>query len=130
MACYRYNVHRHLISGTVLCYLPSLFTNKVIICDRWVYDIMVDLEVDTHIRFFDCSRLKRLFLSLLPFGSTCFVIEREQSLIRSARDESFNDDNFPVRCDLYLRHAKDGKLHPVDNNGGIEQTDSSAQWHS
>lgn len=103
-------------------YLPALFTNKVIVCDRWVYDIMVDLEVDTRVQFSDGRWLKRLFLSLLPSASVCFVITREQSLVRGARDESLNDDNFPVRCELYLRHAKDGRLHSIDNNGSIEQS--------
>jgi len=103
-------------------YLYRLFSRKVIICDRWMYDIMVDLEVDTKIEFADHSRLKKTFLSLLPANALCFVISRDMESVRKERDESLNDDNFSVRSRLYLRHAQDGKLITVDNNGTIEES--------
>ena len=103
-------------------YLYRPFSNKLIICDRWMYDIMVDLEVDTHIEFANGGTLKRRFLSLLPSDAICFVISREMEKVRKERDESVNDENFPVRSRLYQRHAQDGKLITVDNNGTIDES--------
>lgn len=103
-------------------YMPRLWSSKVIICDRWVYDIMVDLEVDTRITFSNDSLLKKLFLSLLPADADCYLILRDMTKVRKERDESVNDDNFPIRCELYKRHAADNKLIVVDNNGTIEES--------
>lgn len=105
-------------------YLPMLWSKDIIICDRWIYDIMVDLEVDTRVKFSNDSLLKKIYLALLPSVARCYVISRDLDQVRKERDESLNDDNFPVRGELYKRHSADGRLIIVDNNGTI---DSSVQ---
>lgn len=103
-------------------YIPRLFSSKVIVCDRWIYDIMVDLEVDTHIKFSNDGWLKKIFMSLLPADAPCYLISRDMDKVRKERDESLNDDNFPIRCELYKRHSEDDRLIIVDNNGTIDMS--------
>ena len=106
-------------------YIPHLFSDRAIICDRWVYDIMIDLEVDTKQDFSQGSFLNKLFKALLPADAKCFVISREIEVTKGTRDESVNDKNFPVRHHLYQQHGKDSRLQVIDNNGTIEQSIAS-----
>jgi thymidylate kinase len=109
-------------SSLVKVYIPLRFSKKTIICDRWVYDIMVDLETDTRIMFEpECFHTK-IFKWLLPAESKSFLIMRDYEKIRQTRDESMNDSNFEVRFMLYKRHASDPDLMVVDNDGELAET--------
>ncbi len=100
-------------------YFPSLFSKRTIICDRWMFDIMVDLEVDTKIPFDKGTLLNSIFKSLIPCKAKCFVIIRDFDSVRKERDESVNDDNFPIRHELYVKHSADEEFIEVNNNGTI-----------
>lgn len=108
-----------LMASVVLVYIPAVFSNKVIVCDRWAVDIMVDLEVDTGIGFVPSGFYHRLFTALLPKGSRSFIIDRDPDLIRQVRKENVHDRNFLKRVNLYKKHAEYGYARMVDNNGGI-----------
>ena len=103
-------------------YLPAIFSKKTIICDRWMVDILIDLEVDTRLDFSHGSFVSRLFKSLLPAGSQYFIIKRKFDVVRKARDESMNDRNFPRRFSLYERHSNEPGVQIIDNNGTLENT--------
>ncbi len=103
-------------------YLPSLFSKKTTICDRWVIDILIDLEVDTRLDFSHGSFVSRLFKYLLPSDSHYFIIKRESDVVRKARDESMNDRNFPRRYSLYERHSGEPGVQLIDNNGTLKNT--------
>lgn len=103
-------------------YLPALLSKKIIICDRWIVDILIDLEVDTKLNFSHGSFVSRLFKSLLPANNQYFIIKRGFNIVRQARDESMNDRNFPRRYELYERHSKESEVQIIDNNGTLENT--------
>jgi len=108
-----------LMASAALVYGPALFSDKVIVCDRWVIDIMVDLEVDTGIRFAPGGFYYRLFTALVPQSSRNFIIERDPDLIRQVRMENVHDRNFLKRVKLYRWHGKNGGAEMVENNGEI-----------
>ena len=98
------------------------FLNKTVICDRWVIEILIDLEVDTKLEFSQDSFVYRLFKSLLPENHQYFIIKREFNTVRQARDENMNDRNFPKRYNLYERHSKESGVQVINNNGTLKDT--------
>lgn len=110
------------LASLLRVYIPRLFSKKAIICDRWAYDIMVDLEIDTRLDFSEGSFLHTLFKLILPDDAKCFVISRNLEATKGTRDESVNDRNFPIRHQLYVRHEADRDLNVIDNNGAINES--------
>ncbi len=111
-----------LFATIIKVYIPAIFMKKTIVCDRWMLDIMVDLEVDTKISFYHGTLLNSLFKFLIPNAAKCFLIKREFESVRKERDESINDNNFPKRHDLYIKHSTDASFINVNNNGTIEES--------
>ena len=110
-----------LLASVVNVYIPSLIFRKIIICDRWVFDIMVDLEVDTGIPFRHGEFLTKIFMGIMPANCKCFLIERDQNTVIKARSEHLVDRNFPYRLKLYKRHSKNPVIEVLDNNGPISK---------
>lgn len=110
-----------LFASLVNVYIPATIFQKIIICDRWIIDIMVDLEVDTGINFKHGELLTKIFNRIMPASSKCFLIERDQNTVMGARSEHKVDRNFPHRLNLYRRHSKNPAIEVIDNNGDIGQ---------
>ena len=111
-----------LFASIFKVYMPAIFTRKTTVCDRWIFDIMVDLEVDTKISFYQGTLLNSMFKSLIPKKAKCFLIKREFESVREEREESLNDSNFPKRHDLYIKHSTDAEFISINNDGTIEES--------
>ena len=85
----------------VAVYMPALLSRKVVICDRWIFDIMVDLEVDTGIVFVQENFLSKVFKRIVPKGAHCFLLQRDQQELTKLRKENVLDKNFSKRLQLY-----------------------------
>ena len=109
------------IVSVVLVYLPLLFgRNHVLICDRWVMDIMIDLEVDTKIQFREGGYLEKIFLSLLPSASLCFLVCRKIDQVLLARPENRVDQNFQTRWELYEGYSSRKWVTAVHNDTAVD----------
>jgi len=84
----------------LLVYLPSMFGKSTIICDRWVLDILIDLEIDTKLSLTD-TLISRMFYALVPKNAKCFIVYRDYNSVLHARDEHSIDNNFKARYELY-----------------------------
>lgn len=110
-----------LLAATVVrIYVPSLFSRQVILCDRWVFDIMVDLEVDTGISFAPGTFLAKVFRGLIAQNAVCFLIVRDFDIVRKTRWENIFDRNFPKRFELFQRLSGDSRIKVIDNSGSIQ----------
>ena len=105
-----------------LVYIPVLFTKRIIVCDRWVVDILIDLQIDTHRDLGPASFWGRLFLSLVPGNAQCFVIQRDDATIEIARPEHAYDKNYVFRRELFAQWSRQPWCIAVDNNGSVEDT--------
>jgi len=110
-----------LLASLVKVYVPSLFGSSVTLCDRWVVDIMVDLEVDTGLRFDRDTWLGRLFWGLVPARCRCLVIDRDEGALKETRPENAIDANFDERAALYRRHAADPRVTILRNDGSLAE---------
>ena len=111
-----------LLASFFLIYIPALFTKRIIICDRWVVDILIDLQVDTRKYLGPDSFWGRMFLKLVPGNAKYFVILRDTSLIEAARLEHAYDKNYIPRRDLFTKWSKNARCIAVDNNGSVNDT--------
>jgi thymidylate kinase len=118
-----------LAASIVRVYLPTAFGSKLLVCDRWIIDIMIDLEIDTRMRFAADSRLERLFRGLLPAQSRCFLITRSPDAVEHCRPENRRDRNFQRRLDLYQEYSTRKWVTTVQNNSSVREAVASLCDH-
>lgn len=94
--------------------------DRTLILDRYIYDILIDLMVDTRIEDLDQHPMGKAFLRLLPEGSAVLFVVRDEEKLLDVRPESNVDRNFPIRMKLYLALSKRQGLTPLQNNAGLE----------
>lgn len=112
-----------LIDTAVATFLKLLLflnrTDAVIVCDRFVIDILVDLMIDTRkFDLFDClwgQAFKRL---VAPHART-FYIRRPLKEIIDVRPESEYDTTFLMRVVLYEHLVRKWKIETIDNAGSL-----------
>ncbi len=96
---------------------------EVVICDRWVCDILIDLAVDSQRENLLEGKWYQRFMRLLPKHAKQYIVMRNEEKILACRPESGEDPAFLFRLDMYNRFA--GKKHEigvVNNNGTISDT--------
>ena len=103
-------------------YLPSRLLGQVVVCDRYLYDILVDLAVDTGKNNIFSSWIARIFLALLPKDSRVFLLMRDRGKILEVRPEICYDYTIEQRLKLYSRIVKDHRVEVINNNGSREET--------
>jgi len=103
-------------------YFPLLL-GFTVICDRFVYDILVDLMVALRRDDgYHSTRVGRLFLSLLPRGTKAILLDLDVDCIRERRDDLKGDSTLRLRRRIYLRLAKDRGIPVVTSLGSVEET--------
>lgn len=96
--------------------------NSVLILDRYVYDIMVDIIVDTGISGLHRGRLGRAFRRLLPEGAVVLALKRSKEEILKSRPECRLDRNFDSRYRIYDELIRDVNAIEISNHGEFEDT--------
>lgn len=94
----------------------------VVICDRWITDILVDLATKTHRKNFLDSKWPKRFIKILPDGVKMFVVVRNTEALMECRLENRVDPDFKFRLEIYKELCKKNYINIVDNNGTIENS--------
>lgn len=94
----------------------------VVICDRWVTDILVDLATKTHRSGFLDSIWPHRFMKILPKETQMFVIVRNTEALMDCRLENRVDPDFRFRLGIYEQLCGKDYVTVVDNNGSIENS--------
>ena len=96
-------------------------SGRALILDRYVYDILVDIMVDTHFwQLLENSTGDR-FKQLLPEGTKVLLIRRPWEAILEVRPEGVRDRFFKSRFDQFERIAATGEVEVIDNNGTLDE---------
>jgi len=107
--------------------LPLMKKDKhIIILDRYVYDILIDLAVDTRQENLIYSWFGKKFRDLLPAGSNLMLVRRDLSEVLSARPEGVVDRNFESRYEHYQKLSDDLGINIINNDGSLDDLLSSA----
>ena len=109
---------------TFLAYLRFIFINlkkenMVLIIDRYVYDILIDLIIDTRILNLQDNLYGKLFIKLLPSKSTNILLYRNEEFLMNARSENKYDKNFKKRFNLYKKLSKNKNITTFNNNKSL-----------
>ena len=94
----------------------------IVICDRWITDILVDLATKTHRKNFLDSKWPNRFLKILPENAKMFVVVRNTEALMDCRLENRVDPDFLFRLEIYQDLCKKEYVTVVDNNGTIEDS--------
>lgn len=92
----------------------------VVICDRWVRDILVDLAVDTRRRCLLCGKWYWRFTHILPPGTRQYLVVRDSGSMVSSRPDVAQDMSRSFRHRLYKRLERNADVVVVSNNGTVE----------
>lgn len=114
------------LATLVRVYIPVL-AGRTVVCDRWVPDILIDLELDTRWSGRAKKIAEKWFYSLVPGAATLLVVSRGFDDVKAARDEHEYDRNFKQRFELYNLLASSGRCQLIDNTGTIENTVNQAK---
>lgn len=103
---------------TIKVYIPMFFGISIV-CDRFVYDTLIDTAVATKDHEIYKKSAGKLFLKLIPKNGKFVMIFLEKSMIFLRRPELKDDLTFDERYDLYQKFANLFALDIFDNNGTI-----------
>ena len=112
------------LSTTVKVYIPMLFGNTVV-CDRFVYDTLIDLSVATKEPEIHKKLVGKLFLILIPNNAKFVMLILDKQTILSRRPELKDDVTFDERFSLYEQFADRFSIDTVDNAGVFKNVNSS-----
>ena len=103
-------------------YLPMRLRGETIICDRFVYDILIDFIVESGDSDLHDRLIWRLLLSLMPEDAKVFLIKANREVIIERRpDVLVMDPYFDVRFAEYAALESRYGLQAVDNNDAKEK---------
>lgn len=100
---------------------PASFKkNHIIILDRFVYDILIDMSVDTNIDLFS-SRVYKCFTNLVPKNAKIILIDRDMDEVLKCRPEGVVDKYFKKRRVLFDRLKHENNIIVIENSRTIEE---------
>ena len=101
-------------------YLPISF-NKVVICDRFIHDILVDFAIEANEQDIFSKRIAKFFNLLIPKNSLFFFIDVDKENILKRRSDVVEYDKyFDQRYRIYKDLKKNKLFQIVDNNNSKE----------
>ncbi len=94
----------------------------IVICDRWINDVLVDISVDSRRPDLFHSRWYERFQRIVPNDAVQFLVIRNADYVLVCRPEYQDDPDFPHREMMYqkLQEMRD-KVHVISNDGSIEK---------
>jgi thymidylate kinase len=90
------------IAFFVKVWIPLRFTNCIILCDKFIYDILADFIVETKDFDIPSKRIAKLFLKLIPEGTPVFyfIVEKEE-ILRRKPEVLIDDEDFDLKYKAY-----------------------------
>jgi len=101
--------------------------NQILILDRYVYDIIFDLAVDTKQTNLVHSWFGRRFRNLLPDDAKILLVRRELDTVLKCRPEGVVDRNFEARYKHYQQLDESMGIHVLNNDGTLDELLLSAK---
>lgn len=92
----------------------------IVICDRWLNDILIDLAVKTRDENFLNSKWFFRFKLLLPKKNREFLIFRDEKDLLECRLENRDDPDFKFRLKQYEKLKQQKTVISIDNNRNIK----------
>ena len=96
--------------------LPLKFTNDVILCDKFVYDILADFMVETRDLNLLDKRITKLFLKLLPKDAPIIFISADRDeIVRRKPGVLMDDEDYDLKYKAYQLIMQRFSFSPIEN---------------
>jgi thymidylate kinase len=105
-------------------YIPMFFGISIV-CDRFVYDTLIDVAVATKDHEISKKTVGKLFLNLIPKNARFVMLSLDKSTVLSRREELMDDLTFDERYELYQKFSDEFGISVVDNCGKVEDVNKS-----
>lgn len=108
-------------------WIPLKFTNDVILCDKFVYDILADYMVETKDLNLLNKRITRLFLALIPEDMPVifFYVDKDE-IIKRKPEVLVDDEDYDLKYRLYQDIMNKFNLETIENVN-LEETVSNVK---
>ena len=113
-----------LLFTTIKVYIPMLFGTSIV-CDRFVYDTLIDMAVATKDHEIYKKPVGTLFLKLIPKNAHFVMLDLDKSTIFSRRPELKDDLTFDERYALYESLSSQFNINVEGNCGNVSQVNCS-----
>jgi Thymidylate kinase len=105
----------------VKIYIPLKFTNKVIVCDRFLYDVFIDFSVEGRkANVFDTLLFRISHWLMLREAATLLICTPTEHILERRPDVIRYDPDFAFREQLFLELLKRGGVLPVHNTKSLD----------
>jgi len=110
-----------LIFTTIKIYIPIKLFKKIIVCDRFIYDTMIDLMISTGNYGMYGSGIGKLFLSLIPRNSEIIMLMVDEEILRKRREDVMYDKTLNLKIELYKKLAQEFNTPIIDAGLPVEE---------
>lgn len=107
-----------LLFTTINVYIPMFFGISIV-CDRFVYDTLIDTAVAVKDHEIYKKSVGKLFLKLIPKNANFVMLDLDKSTIFSRRPELKDDATFDERYLLYKEFSNEFKINIIFNGKDI-----------
>ena len=101
--------------------IPTFLFRRIIVCDRFAIDAMVDIMTDTRQSSFHESRLGHKFLRLTPRKSVNIVLITDLHTILTRRSDLVVDRTLSMRTNLYTMLARDLGFQEINGSREVSE---------
>lgn len=109
---------------TIKVYIPMFF-GTTIVCDRFVYDTLIDMAVATKNHGIYKKCVGKAFLKLIPKNALFVRLDLDKSIIFSRRPELKDDITFDERYSLYEDLSYRFNIMVEKNSDSVSSANSS-----
>ena len=96
--------------------LPLKFTNDVILCDKFVYDILADFMVETRDLSLLDKGITKLFLRLIPKDTpVIFISVDRDEIVRRKPGVLIDDEDYDFKYKVYQLIMRRFSFSPIEN---------------
>ena len=98
----------------VIGIIPIKLLKKTIICDRFVYDTIIDVMISTGRSDPDNWMFSKLFTSIIPKRCMGILLTADEDTLRQRRNDVLLDKNLRDKIELYDKLGPKYRLFRVD----------------
>lgn len=113
-----------MVIFTIIKIQIPMYLGKTIVCDRFIYDSLIDIAISTRDQEIYKKFVCGLFLDLIPKNAQFIMLDLEKPTILSRRPEIMYDTTFDDRYKLYERFKDIFKIITINNSGNIKDVNN------
>lgn len=110
-----------LIFLTVKFYVPKYIFGRYIICDRFVFDTLVDLSLSINYKEIASTKIGKLFLQLAPQNTVIILLIADKEELRGRREDVYYDRIIGEKIMAYKYLATQLNIPMIDASYRFEE---------